>query len=236
MKRVSPHPAPFSAEVLDAMRAILAAGHDDGKIKRVHDPLAGEGVRLGALCDEIGLTFSGTEIEAPFIIDPRVKHGDSTKRGTYPRGPFVIATSPVYPNGMADDFHAQDSSERRTYRSARAAIVGKDERLHQNNQARWGYRGTPLHSNARAMYWRLADKLVDCWGRSSMALVNVSDFYSGNRREAVVDGWVRTLHAHGFTISHVHEVETKRYRNGAGRANRVEAEALIIALPPKGQR
>jgi hypothetical protein len=49
----------------------------------VHDPFAGTGERLGALCDTLGLTFTGTEIEPEFARDRRVHAGDSAEAGTY---------------------------------------------------------------------------------------------------------------------------------------------------------
>lgn len=92
------HPARYSAVLLDALRPILAAA------PHVHDPFAGTGERLGALCDELGVSFTGTEIEPEFAEDRRVMVGDSRDAGTYPRLPHWIVTSPVYPNGMADNF------------------------------------------------------------------------------------------------------------------------------------
>ena len=48
----SSHPAPFSPEVLDTFRRLIPRG------SRVHDPFAGEGLRLGKLADEMGWAFS----------------------------------------------------------------------------------------------------------------------------------------------------------------------------------
>lgn len=101
------HPAPYSPEVLAAFTGLFGR-YLDGPVL-VHDPFAGTGERLGGLCDTLGLPFSGTELAEAFIVDPRVRQGDSTLKGTYPRRKhWVVATSPVYPNGIADDFHAQE--------------------------------------------------------------------------------------------------------------------------------
>lgn len=285
------HPAPYSPEVLDVLSALItdiAAGRVNRHpklgalpiepIRHVHDPFAGEGARLGALCDALGVTFSGTELEAPFIIDPRVKHGNSTKRGTYPRRRHVIVTSPVYPNGVADHFEARDtcrvckgtgrkpvvggmvqvdathlvpqryvtadewvcgpchgtgrrSHRRRTYRAARAAITGSDAPLHADNQGRWGYRGTPLHAPARAMYWNIARKVVACWN-ADVAFVNVSDFTVQGTIEPVTALWCQVLIEHGYTLARVVPVRTRRWRDGANRDERVEAEQIIVAVRP----
>jgi hypothetical protein len=101
---VTTHPARFSGPILDVLRTELSGA------PWVHDPFAGTGERLGHLCDELGVPFSGTEIEEPFIVDAaRVWCGDSRDPSTYPT-PLVgiehywIVTSPVYPNGMTDHF------------------------------------------------------------------------------------------------------------------------------------
>lgn len=218
---MSEHPAPYSPEVIAAIREHLEPG------MHVHDPFAGEGLRLGALCDEMLCTFTGTEIEAPFILDSRVRHGDSTLIKHYPLPPFTIVTSPVYPNGIADDFNARDNSKRRTYRAARATIVGTDEPLHPNNQGKYGYRGQPLWSPARAIYWALARQVVHCWRDADAAIVNVSDFFGPTHREPVVDGWTEILTEQGWDVCPM-PVETKRWRNGANRDARVEAEVLLL--------
>ena len=51
------HPCQFSPEVLDVLAGLISPG------EHVYDPFAGPGVRLGALCDELGATFSGGDIE-----------------------------------------------------------------------------------------------------------------------------------------------------------------------------
>lgn len=232
------HPAPYSAEVIAALRSTLCIenGHLRlGERLHVHDPFAGEGLRLGALCDEIGVIFTGSEIEPEFILDSRVRAADSTTRASYPRvgrsSRLVICTSPVYPNGMADDHHAKDGSIRRTYRTSLAAIRGADRPLYSNNMARWGYRGTPLWSPARAMYWHLAEQAIEQWAdlRPQLVLVNVSDFFAGKEREPVVHTWRRLLIEGGFEIENVVQIGTRRYKNGANRNERPEAEALLIA-------
>lgn len=109
------HPARYSESIIEAFRKLLSPG------EYVHDPFAGTGERMGALADELDLEFTGCEIEAEFIVDERVHCGDSREPNNYPlhfieiqtladsepdviRLPFTIVTSPVYPNGIADNF------------------------------------------------------------------------------------------------------------------------------------
>lgn len=201
---------------------------------RVHDPFAGGGERLGKLADERGWVFTGTELEAPFINDPRVAHGNALDPDLYPANGYVVVTSPVYPNGIADHFHARDSSTRRTYRSALAKLTGRDRPLDPDNMGRWGYRGTPLHSPARRMYWHLASQAAANWGGAVALYVNVSDFKAGDRTEPVVDGWVRLLEGHGWRLVAAHPVVTRRWRHGANREARVDGEVVLHLRPSDG--
>lgn len=272
VKTTKYHPAPYSMEIIAVFAKMLPAG------TRIHDPFAGGGERLGALADQLGCTFTGTDIEAPFISDPRVRHGNACVVSDYPpryvcpvcgsgagrghldkrplianplagnisictaayddvsRGTFTVVTSPVYPNGIADDFHAQDNSRRRTYRSARAQLTGEDQPLHDDNQGRWGYRGTPLHSTSRAMYWSITRRAIAAWtaAGADRAIVNVSDFTWGKGAvmEPVVDGWAQQLLAAGWTIRKAHKVRTPRDGLGSNQRNKVDYEVVIDAYPP----
>lgn len=239
---------------------------------RIHDPFAGEGVRLGSMATRQGLTFTGTEIEPAFIGDERVAMGDATDPATYPPtwlcptcgdtgGPgmhldkrplladpnacnismcrdldrhFTIVTSPVYPNGMADDFIPRDLSRRRTYTAWLCTVTGRKQHLASNNMGRWGYRGRKLDSTARAMYWHLAEGSVAHWGGAERVLLNVSDFIATDgekitRQVPVVREWQALLRRHGWTDQFVIEVPTRRWRDGANRELRVETEVVIDA-------
>lgn len=218
------HPAPYSPEVLDKLARLVPVG------TRVHDPFAGEGLRLGKRADEIGWTFTGTEIEAPFIEDDRVRVGNALDPATYPTGRYCIVTSPVYPNGIADNFNAQDGSRRRTYRAALAKLTGMDRELHPDNQGRWGYRGTSIASTRRAVYWNLATRAVACWSGADAVFLNVSDFTAKDRTEPVVDGWAGVLRSNGWRIVKAHPVKTRRWRDGANSDKRVDGEVVLHAV------
>ena len=75
-----------------------------------------------------------------FIVDPRVVQGDATDPATLSERRARIVTSPVYPNGMADDFAAKDPTKRNTYRAAKHRLVATTEPLHPNNMGQYGYR------------------------------------------------------------------------------------------------
>jgi Protein of unknown function (DUF3631)/Domain of unknown function (DUF3854) len=217
------HPARFSTELLPAIARPLA----DWRLP-VHDPFAGTGERLGHLCDELGLEFSGTEIEPEWIVDTRVRQGDSTDAGAYPTGEYVVATSPTYPNGMADHFRARDDSRRHTYRQAlQRTRDGADRPLHVNNTGRYNIR---RGEQIEAQYWTLVRAAVAHW--PDRAVVNVKDFYYENTKiYPLVDKWTELLEGYGYEVVTRDDVRTPGQRHGANR-QRVDTEAVLICEKP----
>ena len=213
------HPAKWSKEILARIAPILR----DWRLP-VHDPFAGTGERLGHLCDQLGLVFTGTDIEPEFARDPRVRGGDSTEAGTYPSGTFCVVTSPAYPNGMSDHFKAGDGSRRHTYRQALATILGEDRPLHEHNMGRYGAR---YGQKALARHYAIAERCVAHW--SERVLVNVSDFVAAGERHPVVGPWRRILEGHGYEIIGEIPVATPRQRNAANAELRVDEEAVLVA-------
>ena len=233
------HPARFSPSIVTVIGEYLA----DLGTTHVHDPFGGSGERLGELATTMGLTFTGTEIEASFIVDQRLVHGDATVQATYPRGNFVIVTSPAYPNGISDNFATNPDKEsknwrRITYRHRVAEIEGvpvAQRELHPNNMGRWGYRGRGERSKARDTYWRLACEAVACWSDAEAVILNVSDFMFSRRGEdliePVVEPWIDLLSAAGFEVDKISYPDTPRMllASDESRGKRVQGEAVILA-------
>lgn len=219
------HPARFSESVIAALRELIPHG------STLHDPFAGTGEFLGQLANDLSCDFSGTELEECLIVDRRVKCGDATDASTYPNPGYVLVTSPVYPNGVADNFRASDASTRKTYRQAVAHLEGEDRLLHPNNMGQYGYRGTSPRSGKRASYWDLANAAVALWGGASLLLVNVSDFMADDKVEPVVKDWKWLLEQHGWSVDREVLVTTPRYRQGSNesRDQRVDHEVILVA-------
>jgi hypothetical protein len=209
----------WTPDILDAIAPVIDAWR-----LPVHDPFAGQGDRLGALCDRLGLTFTGTEIEAPFIVDSRVSPGDSTERETYPNWRHCVVTSPAYPNGWADHFDARDGSQRHTYRQALAAIVGHDRPLHSRNMGRHSVRSG---RKATARHFNIAAAAVRWW--PDHVVVNVSDFEHKGAPWPLVDRWCLLLDTVGYRIHDPIPVPTPRLRLGAHSDARCDNEAVIVA-------
>jgi hypothetical protein len=222
------HPAQYSAELLPHLARPLAAWG-----LAVHDPFAGPGFRLGALCDQLGLPFTGTEIVDTWVVgavnqrpgDPRVAPGDSTSPLTYPGGAYAICTSPTYPNGMADDFKAKDWERRNTYRHAEQRARGGVDpgKLHPRNTGRYGPR---RGESSVARYWALMRAAVRHW--PDRAVVNVKDVTVRRRLYQVVRPWVALLEEHGYEIVDQVDVKTRGQREGANLHDQpVESEAVL---------
>jgi hypothetical protein len=238
------HPARYSKPILDIFAEILIERYPFPLGRPVlHDPFAGTGERLHELCNrpEMLWFYSGTEIEPAFIRAPGIFPGDSRDPLTYPpfRHPtetsqagWLVVSSPVYANGMADSHFAQDGSRRRNYRKAKAEITGDPgAELHPENMGNYGYRGTSRDgkSRRRAAYWRIADEAVQCWGTASLVLLNVSDFLSGGVVEPHVDDWKALLRRHGWVNQIDVPVGTPRMRDGANADQRVAHEVIVVA-------
>jgi Protein of unknown function (DUF3631) len=226
------HGATYSKELLRNMRRLLAAWG-----LPVHDPFGGTGEALGRLCDQLGLAFTGTEIEPEFIVDSRVVEGDALDPDTYPRGDFVIMTSPTYGNGCNDDFLARDGSRRFNYRywlaHTRAgsddpqAIIAADRKLHRNNTGRLGLR---RGEQSMAKYWELNAQAIRLW--PDRVIVNVKDFpWPGRAPDfyPLVDEWIEVLARHGYElVEDPIPVEVKSIRFGANSERRSETEAILV--------
>lgn len=247
---MSRHPARFSTEVIDVVRSLLLARWPTPGIRPIlHDPFAGTGERLYEMCygrnGGLWWPYCGTEIERCFISAPGIAVGDSRDAATYPptrfaeiseRTGWIVFTSPVYANGVADNFRPRDSSERKTYRAAKIALTGNQEaELHLGNMGAYGYRGTKRPedggtSRRRGEFWQIANDCVKHWETASLVLLNVSDFmHSDGTIEPHVDDWSDLLAEHGWTSQTHHPVGTKRMRHGANREQRVDHEVVIVA-------
>jgi Protein of unknown function (DUF3631) len=216
------HGAQYSKQLLkDLARPLAAWGLP------VHDPFAGLGVVLGRLCDDLGLPFTGTEIEPCWIVDSRVDAGDSTNADTYPTGEYVICTSPTYGNGCGDDMPYRPKSPYtyNTYRHWKGETLGHDEPLLDNNTGQYTLR----HGSERAerRYWGIHRAALAHW--PDRVIVNVKDFPHRNTETyPLTEKWRALLEEHGYEILKQHDPETQGNRYGENRERRVETEAILV--------
>jgi hypothetical protein len=204
------HPAEFSPEVLAVIEPLvvrLAPAH-------VHDPFAGRGVRLAALCDRLGVTFTGTDIEHYTGADARVATIDATDPCGYPRTPFATVTSPVYLGNRISCDYVNGPTPTTKVNGRRAYGISLGRALHRNNLARVC---RPYQERA---YYAGHGRAVKHWGEH--AIVNVD--------LPARDGWVALLLAQGYDIADVLAAHTRRYRGPANSERRAEHEVVIFAV------
>lgn len=202
---VPQHPAEFSPEIIDWLSKLLSPG------ECVHDPFAGRGVRLGALCDELGCPFTGTDIEVWEDADPRVMQGDSASRVTYPSAPFTVVTSPVYFNRISTDY-----------------LNGPTDVTKINGRRSYGISlGRPLdaHNLARlarspARFYAGHSTVARHWDRRVLLNIDLP----------MIEQWKTILDHYDYRIISVIPIVTRRYRGPANSEKRPDHEVLIDAF------
>ncbi len=203
------HPAQYSQKVLDMIEHLIA-GVDTPLI---YDPFAGTGLRLGALCDRLGVRYEGGDIEDWPGKDPRVQIADAMDLTSYPIEPFTVVTSPTYVNKRLGDY-ANGPGPNTVLKGRRDYGIGLGRALHENNTAR--YTGRPKKADK---YWEMHTKAACCWGDT--AIVNVDG--------PIADGWVKLLSAVGYDVCANIEVVTPRYGGLSNADKRAPAEAILVA-------
>lgn len=205
------HPCQFSKEVLDVIEPMIRPG------EHVHDPFAGPGFRLAALCDKVGATFSGGELEDwPEGHDPRVVIGDAGNARfahSYPSRIFTIVTSPTYQNKRCADYRNGPGPNTKV-KGRRDYGISLGRALHPDNTAR--YTGRPKEE---AKYWELHAEAVKHW--PDRAIVNVD--------EPICERWIELLHDAGYPLCSVTRAYTQRYRGLDNAEKRAEFEVVIVA-------
>jgi hypothetical protein len=210
------NPAQYSDSVIDWLRDNLPDLVPPTWV--VFDPFAGQGTKLGNLCDELGLYFAGRDLEEWEGRDPRVKTADSTLARNYTSEPHIIVTSPTYNNGVNDHFEPRDGTKRLTYRNS----LGRS--LHPHNTGRYSGRGSRRAENE---YWRLSEECVRHWG--AVAIVNVKDSPRAGKMYPLGAKWMALLKKYGYKVT-VDRVHVQGWRVGENHQARSEFEWILIAV------
>ena len=208
------NPAQFSDTIIDWLRANLPTIVPPDHI--IHDPFAGAGIKLGALCDDLGYTFTARDLELWDPRDERVKVGDSTLARNYPSEPFVITTSPSYNNGINDHFKPKDTSRRLTYRTALGHA------LHPHNTGRYSGRGS---QQGEREYWRLTENCVQHWGDT--VIVNVKDSIRAGKLYPLGAKWRVLLMRYGYKVTAA-KVPVSGWRYGENHDAREDFEWVLV--------
>jgi len=197
--------------VLDVIAPLILPGD------HVHDPFAGTGHRLGALCDSIGAIYTGADLENWEGHDPRVVVGNARDPLSYPDGRYLLVTSPVYVNKRLADYANGPTPNTKT-KGRRDYALSLGRPLHPDNFARWT--GKPSKADT---YWELHAEVAKLWPRR--VIVNVD--------EPIGVRWCTLLHDAGYRVSDVRPAHTRRHRGLANDQIRADCEVVILAQREK---
>lgn len=225
------HPAVFSDNLLPTMAAMLG----DGSGGLLLDPCAGLGHKLAQLAGMADWLPYGLEIEEGYreFANECVRFGDATciDSETYgiPSRFDAAVTSFVYPNGMADNFHAKDDSTRHTYVHRLRAKVGADYELADNNMAKTNPRRS---LGATRRFYDIQRRIIDEVFRvlipGAPFVVNTKDTKYTNYTWLTI----RQLLNAGFHIEGGRRIPAHGLNHGKGHEGKADFEDLTLARRP----
>jgi len=205
------HPAEYSPEVIEVFATLIRPG------EHIHDPYAGRGLRLGALCDQLGRTFTGTDIEAWPDSDPRVDGGNSEMPLTYPAKPFTVICSPTYVNKRLSDYAKVGPLPTTQLRGRRDYAISLGRPVHPDSTVL--LTGRHAKHDDGAAYYAAHGRAIRHWDQR--AIVNVDSPIGAD--------WCRLLEQHGYRIVQIIPAYTQRYGGLDNADKRADFEVVIEA-------
>lgn len=228
-KMVKIHPATYSQQLYAPIATILERELGEKRLGSIlYDPMAGLGHGLAEIAALAGMEAFGLEIEGGYFsagaVNQCVIRGDA--RTYLPWKPYLAAvTSPPYPNGMTDNWHAKDDSARHTYIHRLRSHVGPDYELRPDN---------PAGCNARRSEAAMAEFYVQmaaiwagvrrCVAGGGLLIVNAKD----TPHEPFVSTTVTQLMLAGFYVQERLSVPTPGLNHGVGHEGKADHEVLLV--------
>jgi len=220
--RTPSHPCTFSPQLLPVLRAELAGR------RRVLDPFAGVGTFLQLIDDEA--TGVGVELEPEWAsARPEVICADSRRLVDLfgPDSFDAVVSSPVYPNGCADNFNAGAAGgqpgRRHTYRQALSRP------LSPGSLAGCGRGLGPRHDDGHREIAAAIAAVLQPGGR---LVWNVKNVIVAGEVVPVVDWWASVWSELGLVPLRRLEVACPGIRHGANRHLRVPTESVLVFDKP----
>lgn len=231
------HEATYSVQLLDPIVELLQEHAGPVALAlggTLLDPFGGTGEKLALVADRVGLDPVAVEIEPGYWPDvhPCVILGDSTALPLADGSVAAAVTSPVYPNGMSDNFRSNpyDVSERHTYVHNLRAFRGPDYTLQANNPAGVG---SPRSSKAAlARMYAIHEKV---WAEVYRVLIPGGVFVVNTKDTPTIpftDDTCRQLVDAGFTIEAQRIVGTPGHNHGENHEVKKTYEVLTVARKP----
>ncbi len=231
------HEAQFSTQLLDPIVEALLEFVDPAVFvdsdARLLDPFGGVGHKLAHIAERLGMRPLGFEIEPGYFeagaTHPCIVLGDSTSLPLADCSVSAAVTSPVYPNGMADNFRSRDfdQSVRHTYVHNLRAFLGEGYELQANNTAGVGHPRASKKALAR-MYeihrqvWAEVHRVLIPGG---VFVVNTKD----TPKILFTDDTTAQLREAGFEIAAQRIIGTPGHNHGENHENKKTYEVITIA-------
>lgn len=255
---IPPHPAKFSASILDKIVEQLAPLIPPGAVYDVLDPFAGVG-GVHKLEGRIPVRTTGVELEREWAAaHPQTEVGDSRSL-RFPDGTFdLIVTSPSYGNRMADSHEAREvcqackgtgtrDDEGNGGECDRCGGAGRNEykRLTYRHQLgrplsegsgsglHWGAKYRLLHAEVWRECLRVLRQDTDP-DRPAWFVLNTSSAVPGAGYQPVTEWHVNALCSLGCKLYGSWPVDTPRMGFGANAGKRAEWESVTILRAPDG--
>lgn len=236
------HPAQYPKYLVPVLANALRrhVSSPAGQWRYLLDPFAGLGHRLAAIGSLAGLEPIGIEIEPGYFerkeTHPCVRLGDSTELEdiflTATVGPTfdAIVTSPTYPNGLNDDFHARDASKRNTYIHRLREHLGDGYELHPNSTARHGIRrGAKSVARYEELHRTVLEQCALVLNPGGIFVLNAKDVLAGGEtRYSTASFFVRHLESLGFEVLEWFLVDAIGLLHGANRDRRTFEDVVIL--------
>jgi len=228
------HPAQYTETLLDPIVSLLRGRVP--KRGRILDPCAGLGWRLAQIGARGDWDVTGVEIE-PGYFTARKTHScvvqGNSREVMWPEDYWdAWVTSVVYPNGMADDWQAKDSSVRNTYPHRLRAWLGTGYRLHPDNVGGYSPRRSPAaYAQFMTVQADIIARVFDALKPGAYGVVNTKD----TPLYQFTDDTMEQLRAAGFIeVMKAVTVTARGNRHGSAKSRdvRAETEDLILCRKP----
>jgi len=231
------HEAQFSTQLLDPIVEALLEFVDPAVFVHpdavLFDPFGGIGHKLAQIAERVGMTPLAFEIEPGYFdagaTHPCVVRGDSTSLPIIDSTVSAAVTSPVYPNGMADNFRSRDfdQSVRHTYVHNLRAFHGPSYELQANNTAGVGHPRASKKALAR-MY----EIHCQVWAEVHRVLIPGGVFVVNTKDTPKIpftDDTTAQLREAGFEIVAQRIIGTPGHNHGENHENKKTYEVITIA-------
>ena len=226
------HVAPYSDYLMTPMEEMLRQWLPrpaNGRKPILLDIFAGTGHKFAAMAGVLGATPIGIEIEPAYLTEAH----ECVQLGNSKHLPFVDevidggATSPAYPNGVTDNFRANDLSRRNTYIHRIRAHFGPSYELHPDNMG-----GTSARRSVGALETFLA--IQDACIAELYRVLRVGAPYIWNGKDTPKIPYLaltwEQLERHGFRIVEHRAIEAHGLPEGENYDVRAEVEDLTVAI------